>query len=290
MASDYVLVTPVRDEEATIGRTIDAVLRQTILPREWVIVSDGSTDGTDDILRRAAKQDSWIRLLFMPPRPGRSWRAVVINTEAGIRHLNFREYRFLGLLDADVTFQPDYFEQLLARFEANPALGLAGGVVLDAPRSKSLLPRNRRDVGGPVQFFRKECFDRIGGLIPIPEGGWDAVTCAMARMQGFETQVFTELVVENHKPRKPSVRWAWIMGFADYAIGYHPLFETVKCVVRYRDPPAIIGSLVWWIAFCAASIRGRERVVPPSVIAHIQQEQLQRLRPFSDHQASPVKR
>ena len=85
--ASYVLVTPVRDEEATIGRTIESVLRQTALPREWVIVSDGSTDCTDDIVRRAAERNPWIRLLRLDPRPGRSFAAVVHNTETGIRHL-----------------------------------------------------------------------------------------------------------------------------------------------------------------------------------------------------------
>ena len=169
--SPYVLVTPVKDEEKLIGQTIESVVAQSVNPKEWVIVSDGSTDRTDDIIRDWAKNYPWIRLLALEPRPGRSFAAVVYNTEAGIRHLECQDYAFIGLLDSDVTFQADYFEQLIRRFDAEPALGLAGGVVIDVGLPRDRFPRNSQDVPGAVQFFRRECFERIGGLIPIPEGG-----------------------------------------------------------------------------------------------------------------------
>ena len=128
--SGYVLVTPVRDEEKTIGLTIASVVAQTLRPREWVIVSDGSTDRTNEIVSSASREHPWIRLLALPPRIGRDFAAVVKNTERGVLTLECRDYAFLGLLDADVSFQADYFEQLLKRFAADVRLGLAGGVVI----------------------------------------------------------------------------------------------------------------------------------------------------------------
>lgn len=278
----YVLVTPARDEEETIGRTIEAVLNQTLLPREWVIVSDGSTDRTDEIVRQASEIHPWIRLLPLASRPGRSFAAVVHNTETGIRHLNQGDYGYLGLLDADVTFRTDYFEQLLQRFESNSTLGLAGGVVIDVGLPRDSFPKNRIDVPGAVQFFRRECFDLLGGLIPIPEGGWDGMTCAMARMNGYQTRLFTDLVVDHLKPRNISqggvVRRKWQMGIRDYAAGYHPVFETVKCIGRLADPPWVAGAVAWWIGYGTAFIQRRHRVVPPRVVEHVQREQWQRLR------------
>ncbi len=278
----YVLITPVRDEAATIGLTIESVLKQSVLPSEWVIVSDGSTDRTDEIVRQACESHPWIRLLPLAPRPGRSFAAVVHNTEAGIRHLSCGDYAYLGLLDADVTFQADYFEQLLKRFGVNPKLGLAGGVVIDVGLPRDRFPKNRNDVPGAVQFFRRECFDRLGGLIPIPEGGWDGMTCAMARMNGYETRLFTDLVVDHLKPRNISeggvVRRKWQMGQRDYAAGYHPLFETVKCIGRLADAPPVVGAMAWWVGYCMAFIKNRHRVIPQAVVEHVQQEQWQRLR------------
>lgn len=277
----YVLVTPVRDEEATIGKTIESVVRQTLLPGEWVIVSDGSTDRTDEIVRKAATDHPWIRLLRLDPRPGRSFAAVVHNTEKGILHLKSREHDYLGLLDSDVEFQPDYFERLIENFEAEPALGLAGGVVIDVGLPKNRFPRNRRDVPGAVQFFRRECFERIGGLIPIPEGGWDMMTCAMARMNGFQTRLFTDLVVDHLKPRNVSeggvIRRKWQMGVRDHAVGYHPVFEVIKCASRLNDRPYVIGAVAWWIGYCTAQLQRRPRMIDPSVVDYIRGEQMDRL-------------
>jgi hypothetical protein len=278
----YVLVTPVRDEETTIGQTIQSVLKQSVLPREWVIVSDGSTDGTNGIVRQAAMLNPWIRLLQLAPRVGRSFAAVVYNAETGIRHMSIRNYAYLGLLDADVTFQSDYFELLMRRFDADPKLGLVGGVVIDLGLPRDRFPRNRLDIPGAVQFFRRECLEKIGGLLPIPEGGWDGVTCVMARMAGYQTRLFTDLVVDHLKPRNVSeggvVRRKWQMGIRDHAVGYHPVFEAVKCISRLNESPVIIGALAWWIGYCMAGCGRRERVIPLAVMKFLQQEQWDRLR------------
>lgn len=282
----YVLVTPVRDEEATIGRTIASVLRQSVLPDEWVIVSDGSTDGTNDIVRSAAQQHPWIRLLHLDNRTGRNFARVVTNTRNGISHLNATNYAYLGLLDSDVEFQADYFEQLINRFEADPSLGLAGGVVIDIGLPRDRFPRNRQDVPGAVQFFRRECFEKIGGLIPIPEGGWDMMTCMMARMHGYQTRLFTDLVVDHLKPRNISqggfIRRKWQMGVRDHALGYHPLFETAKCIGRLMDSPLLIGALAWWLGFCLSTIQRRPRILDERLIEHLRMEQSQRIRDALD--------
>jgi poly-beta-1,6-N-acetyl-D-glucosamine synthase len=280
--ASYVLVTPVRDEAATIARTIEAVMRQTIQPSEWIIVSDGSSDGTNEIVEAAAKAAGQIRLLRLPSRPERSFAAVVHNTEAGVRALACRSYQYIGLLDADLDFQPDYFETLIRRFENNPKLGLAGGVVIDRGRPRDIFPRNRIDIPGAVQLFRRECFERLGGLVAIPEGGWDSLTCAVARMNGYQTQLFTDLVVDHLKPRNISqggpLQRLWQLGVRDYAIGYDPFFELFKCASRVAEPPFLASAVARWFGFCAATIRQRPRVVPADVIAYVQNEQRRRLR------------
>lgn len=279
---DFVLVTPAKDEAATIGRTIDAVVGQTRHPREWVIVSDGSTDDTNRIVEESARSHPWIRLLALPARPGRSFAAVVHNTEAGIKALRCADHSYVGLLDADITFQTDYFEQLIRRFEAEPKLGLAGGVVIDVGMPRDRFPVNRLDVPGAVQFYRRSCLESLGGLLPIPEGGWDGMACAMARMNGYQTRLFTDLIVDHHKPRNVSqggvIRRKWQMGVRDYAAGYHPAFELVKCASRITEPPFLLASVAWWVGYCTALVRRTPRVVPPSVIGYVRREQWDRLR------------
>jgi hypothetical protein len=280
-SSGYVLVTPVRDEERTIGLTIASVLAQTQRPREWIIVSDGSTDRTNAIVSCASSEHPWIRLLALPPRAGRDFAAVVKNTEQGVRTLECRHYSFLGLLDSDVSFQVDYFEQLLKRFAANPRLGLAGGVVIDIGTPRDRLPRNRHDVPGAVQFFRRECFESLGGLIAIPEGGWDALTCAVARMRGYETRLFTDLIVDHHKPRNIAhggqLRRRWQLGIRDHALGYHALFEFVKCCGKLHHHPFFFGAAAWLLGYCSAVVQRRRRIISSELVGFVRREQAIRL-------------
>jgi glycosyltransferase involved in cell wall biosynthesis len=277
--SGYVLVTPVRDEEKTIGLTIDSVVTQTQRPREWIIVSDGSTDRTNEIVAHASREHHWIRLLALPPRTGRDFAAVVKNTERGVRTLECRDYAFLGLLDSDVSFQVDYFEQLLKRFAADTRLGLAGGVVIDIGTPRDRLPRNQLDA---VQFFRRECFESLGGLIAIPEGGWDALTCVVARLRGYETRLFTDLVVDHHKPRNVAhggqLRRRWQLGVRDHGLGYHALFEFVKCCGKLHHRPFLFGAAAWWLGYCSAMLLRRQRIIPAELVAFVRREQVTRLR------------
>ena len=278
----YVLVTPAYNEEARIGQTIASVVAQTLQPKEWIIVSDRSSDRTDEIVAQAAAKHPWIRLLRIEDNQEVGFARVVRNTESGISALSENAYDYLGLLDADVTFQDDYFEQLIDRFSTNPKLGLAGGVVIDVGLPKDVFPRNLKDVPGAVQFFRRTCFDSLGGLIPIPEGGWDGMTCAMSRMNGYETKLMTDLVVNHHKPRNISqggvLRRKFQMGTRDYAAGYHPLFELIKCCSRlFRERPYILAAIAWGLGYFTALFRRNKRILPSKLIVYIQSEQMNRI-------------
>lgn len=281
-AVDYVLVTPVKNEEQTIGRTIEAVLRQTIRPLEWVIASDGSTDGTNAIISGYAAEHPWIRLIDFPPRKERCFSAVVANTMSAISCLETREFNYLGLLDGDVDFEADYYEKTMRFFALDDSLGLAGGVVIDPGEPRDRIPRNRSDVPGAVQFYRRECFEAIGGLIAIPEGGWDGVACVMARMAGYKTRLLEGLVVDHLKPRNVSkgglLKRRWQMGQRDYAVGYHPFFEVVKCISRIGDRPWLVGSLAWWCGYAGSWIMSRVSIVPEPVRKYLRGEQIGRMR------------
>jgi glycosyltransferase involved in cell wall biosynthesis len=278
----YVLITPVKNEEATIGITIDSVVRQTVLPTEWIIVSDGSTDQTDAIVQVASRKHHWIRLLPLPKRETRSFSAVVHATEKGIKTLNTAEYQYLGLLDADVRFAANYFDELIQRFENDPKLGLAGGIVIDVDTPKNEKPRNTQDVPGAVQFFRRACFDSLGGLVAIPEGGWDALTCARARMRGYKTRLIPELSVDHLKPRNISeggaFRRKYQLGIRDYALGYHPLFELVKCAGRIAEPPFLVAAAARFAGYWGAAMKKHPRLIPADLLAFVREEQMLRLK------------
>jgi poly-beta-1,6-N-acetyl-D-glucosamine synthase len=280
-ACAYVLITPTKDEEATIGETIQSVLIQTIKPVEWVIVSDGSSDRTNEIIHAAANAHPWIRAILLPQRNQRNFAAVVRAAEAGAFALREKTYEYIGLLDADVRFEPDYFEKVIQQFQASPKLGLAGGVVHDIGKSKNKTPRNQKDVPGASQFFKRRCFEELGGLIAVPEGGWDGLTCARARMLGYETKLLTNVTMDHLKPRNIAegghFRRSWQMGIRDYAIGYHPLFELFKCISKIIESPVMVGGIAWWMGYCCGAIQRRKRIVPGDLLEYIRSEQKKRL-------------
>jgi biofilm PGA synthesis N-glycosyltransferase PgaC len=281
----YVLVTPVRNEERTISITIDSVARQSIRPAEWIIVSDESTDHTDEIIKEYASKLDFIRFLRLTSRPERNFGSVVFATNAGIAALSADGYEFIGLLDADIKLAETYYEELLRRFLGEPKLGLAGGMVTDCYKG-----RRRRhvqslsEVAGAVQLFRRECFESLGGLIALPEGGWDAITCVQARMRGFATRTFSEIKVDHLKPRNIAegnyFRRTWQLGMREYALGNHPLFELFKCGYHCVHLPPFFGGFLRLAAFAWCCLEGRKRILPEETIRYIRREQLSRLRRF----------
>jgi len=280
----YVLVTPVKDEESTIEITIQSVINQTFLPQEWVIVSDQSTDATDDIVQRYARNYEFINFVRLQGKQERSFASVVHVTEAGIKALRSKNHEYLGLLDADVRFGPDYYEDLLKRFAMDPKLGLAGGLVLDVVSGGIGKGRqNMNDVAGATQFFRRECFESLGGLVAIPEGGWDAITCVVARANSFRTATFPDLRMEHLKPRNASqgnvISRKWQTGIREYALGNHPLFVIIKCLSRLLEPPIIVAAVVRLISFFWCYLVARKRMIDPKLIDMIRNEQLSRILP-----------
>ena len=287
----YVLVTPVRNEERTIEITIQSVLAQTVLPREWIIVSDESTDQTDSIVSRYARQFPWLRLIQLKNRPSRNFASVVFATETGIRSLWTKDYDYLGLLDADVRLPENFYAQILERFGADARLGLAGGLVVDTVDGRRIRSRQfMQDVAGAVQFFRRDCFESLGGLLPLPEGGWDAITCVRARMNGFSTATFPDLIVEHLKPRNVAegglFRRNWQFGVRDYVLAGHPLFEVAKCCARCLEFPPLMASLARLAGYGWAAVSNQKCRLPADVCRHIRQEQLARLNPFKPRAAS----
>jgi len=283
-ATSYVLVTPVKNEEKTIEITIQSVINQTLLPQEWVIVSDHSTDSTDAIVQRYAETHKFIHFMKLQGNQERNFASVVHVTEAGVKALKSKSYDYLGLLDADVRFGPDYYEALLKRFTMDPQLGLAGGLVSDVVNEGIGKGRqNMNDVAGATQFFRRECFESLGGLVAIPEGGWDAITCFVARANEFRTATFPDLIVEHLKARNASqgnvISRKWQTGIREYALGNHPLFVMIKCLSRSFEPPILVAAVVRLTSFFWCYLMRRKRMIDPKLMNMIRNEQLSRILP-----------
>jgi len=279
----YVLITPARNEASLIQQTIEAVVNQTLRPAKWVIVSDGSTDGTDEIVQRYVIQHDWIELVRMPERRERDFAGKVRAFQAGQARLQDVDFDIIGNLDADLTFDKDYFAFLMGRFLENPRLGVAGTPFQDDSLQYDYRIVSTEHVSGCCQLFRRECFEGIGGYTPIKTGGIDLYAVIRARMEGWQTRTFLEKSAIHHRKIGSAANYhglagAFKDGRRDYAFGCDPLWQMSRCTYRMaaRRPYILSGGL------CAAgflwSMLIREKIiVPPDFVKFRRAEERQRL-------------
>jgi len=279
----YVLITPARNEAQFIELTIKSVIAQTVLPLQWVIVSDGSTDGTDEIVNKYAAEHRWIELVRTPERQERHFAGKVHAFNAGYAKVKNLDYDLIGSMDADISFDPDYFSFLLGKLAEDPALGLVGTPFKDKTiydyRFVSI-----EHVSGACQLFRRECFEQIGGYVPVKSGGIDHIAVITARMKGWKTRTFTEKVCLHHRNIGSAERGAlnakFRDGTLDYALGGHPVWELFRTAYQMTREPYVIGGLALLAGYVTASMRRLERPISDELVAFRRREQMQRLKKF----------
>lgn len=281
----YVLITPARDEAQHIEGTIESVIKQTVRPIKWVIVSDGSTDGTDDIVRKYTLDNPWIELVRAPERRERHFAGKVHAFNAGYARLNELDYVAIGNLDADISFDENYFSFLLRKLADDPKLGLVGTPFRDGSSSVyDYRFTNIEHVSGACQLFRRECFEAVGGYVPVKGGCIDHIAVLTARMKGWKTRTFTEKVSIHHRAMGTAEQGMLMARFRnggkDYAIGNHPAWELFRAVYQMTKRPFIIGGLMIVSGYGWAAVRRAERPVSPELVAFQQREQIERLKRF----------
>lgn len=278
----YVLITPARNEAEFIDQTIRAVVSQSVLPLRWIIVSDGSTDRTDEIVSGYLSRYPWIELVRMPERRDRQFAAKVQAFNAGYRRVVDLDFDILGNLDADITFDPDYFEFLLDKFAADPRLGVAGTPFVEGSVSYDYRFTDIQHVSGACQLFRRECFEQIGGYQPIRGGGIDWVAVTSARMRNWTTRTFTDKVSRHHRSmgtgNATPLGACFKRGGKDYYLGGHPLWQLFRVCFQMARPPFIVGGICLGAGYLWAWTRRVDRVVSPELMKFHRAEQMRRLR------------
>lgn len=279
----YVLVTPARNEGRFLRALLDSVVAQTIPPVKWVIVSDGSTDDTDLIVTEYARRHDFISLLRRENGAGRSFGSKAVAFQCGVAQLGSVAFDYLGNLDADITLEADYYERILRELDRNPRLGIATGVCWDkTARGFKQVTISLNHAVGAVHFFRRACFEAVGGYRPVSVGGMDSLAVLTARMLGWETRCFPDLPVYHHKPvdsaNGSGWRVAYRAGQTEYHIGTHPLFAAVKALRRWQSSPWLLGSLIRLLAYSRLWLSGHPRDASDDLVRYVQQEQIARLR------------
>jgi len=279
----YGLISSARNEEAFIAKTIESVATQTVLPRRWIIMDDGSTDSTADIIRDYEKQLPFLHLatrLRPAVRSFHSQYAAVMEAYDLIRNDSFD---YIGKVDTDLAFvEKCHFETIFVEMANNPRLGLSGGWIYeDYGGSFERRPGNRdHSVPGGVQLFRRECFEDIGGYRALKYGGSDWLAEIMARMHGWEVRALPTLPVYHCRHTggfdgalRSALRW----GRREASFGTILPFCLLKCVRRLTMKPFLLGSSAWLGGYLSYRLSNESPVIPTQATRYLQQEQRQRI-------------
>jgi biofilm PGA synthesis N-glycosyltransferase PgaC len=280
----YVLITAARNESAFIERTLESVVAQTHRPARWVIVDDGSTDATPQIVERFARTHSWIELVRRPQRADRSFAGKAHAVNAGLERLRDVRFEVVGNLDADVSFEPDYMAFVLEKFADDSKLGVAGTPFTEVGGYDSTRDsfEGQNYVAGPCQLFRRECWRDIGGYLPNHAGGVDWIAVMTARMKGWRVFAFPEKRFHHHRSmgtaQRSQLASMFSYGEKDYYLGGSPLWQLFRCTFRMTKRPFLLGGLALLGGYLSAALRRMPRAVSPELMRFHRSEQMKKLK------------
>jgi glycosyltransferase involved in cell wall biosynthesis len=280
----YVLITPAHNEEAFIERILASMVEQTQLPERWIIVDDGSTDKTAEIVESYAQHYPWIELVRRPERLRRSFAGKVHAFNAGLEWAQSLEFEVIGNLDADLSFDAKYLEFLIGKFAEDPRLGVAGTPFTedggyDTTRDSF---EGENHVAGGCQLFRRQCFEDVGGYIPNPAGGIDWIAVTTARMKGWRTRSFPQKRFHHHRTlgtaEKNGVAVSFAYGEKDYYLGGSPVWQVFRVAYRMAKRPVLLGGFALLSGYIWAALRRVQRTVSPELMHFHRDEQMKKLR------------
>ncbi len=281
--SSYALVTAAHNEEGYLEQTIASVLRQSPPPVKWIIVDDGSTDKTAQIIDSFACHVGFIEKLNDIEKHEHCFAALARAQMAGYAALKNVSFDFIGMLDADIVLPDDYYRSVIDLFEKDPALGMAGGFIYEKEEGvyKSRQFNRRHSVAGAIQMFRREVFERVGGIAQLKYGGHDWLAEIKVRMYGWNSIAIPELEVHHLRQTGVSahpLRRAYREGRMDYSVGSHPLYELFKCVGRIPGKPFGVGAFTRFAGYMSSWLKSDQPDVSNEVRNYLRDSQLTRVK------------
>lgn len=269
----YVLISPCRDEEEYMRQTLDSVISQSVLPTKWIIVDDGSTDSTPEILKEYSNKHSFIEIITRQDRGERKVGPGVIEAfYAGMKAINLDDYEYLCKLDLDLILPEEYFEQLMIKMESNPRLGTFSGKAYFIDDNNDFVSEKCGDESslGMTKFYRITCFKQIGGF--VKQVMWDGIDSHRCRRLGWtsSSEDRKELRFTHLRPMGSSQQNILTgrkrHGFGQYFMGTSLLFMLASTVYRLIHPPIIIGSLASLWGYIKSAVIGVERFDDPETV------------------------
>jgi poly-beta-1,6-N-acetyl-D-glucosamine synthase len=263
--NDFVLISPCRDEAEYMVKTLDSVIGQSLRPSKWVIVDDGSTDRTPDILREYCAKHSWIEVVTRRDRGRRSVGPGVIDAfYAGFETIDPSDYEYICKLDLDLILPPTYFETLISRMEADPRIATCSGKSYIEKNGTFIKEVHGDDTSmGASKFYRTACFLAIGGF--VREVMWDGIDCHRCRMKGWIACSWDapELRFIHLRPEGSSQQSVYVgrmrHGYGQYFMGTRPLFMLASSVYRMKQKPYVLGSAAMMWGYLKSALQRKPR-------------------------------
>jgi glycosyltransferase involved in cell wall biosynthesis len=280
--SNYIIITPAKNESEYIRKTIESVIHQTVKPLVWVIVDDGSTDNTAEIVKSYQGKNPFIKLVNRASEEKRNFGNKVFAIRRGFEEVEKLNYGYYCNLDADISFESNYFEVLLRKFEEDKKLGICGGKVYDlVDGSFHYQGYELHSVAGPVQFFRRECYESFGGYQPFKVGFIDGHAEISARMQGWTTQTFPELEVKHYRPAGTAkgniLKVIYEGGKLEYKFGYSYIYHLLRTLRLIRQNPLVLGCFASMAGYLSCIFKREKKLVDKNFIKFVHKEQMDRL-------------
>ena len=276
MSPRYLLISPCRDEADYLERTIDSVAAQSVPPSKWLIVDDGSTDETPEILAQAAQKYPFVQIVTRSDRGARSvGRGVIDAFYHGLSQVNLDDYDYVCKLDTDLEFKPRYFERCFEHFEQDPWLGTVSGKLhLRNGRGELELERTGDENSvGPAKLFRTQCFKDIGGF--VREVCWDGIDGHMARMKGWIACSIDEpeLEIVHLRQMGSSHKGLWHgrqrWGRGKYFMGSTPYYMAAVSLYRMAEKPYLLSGLGILVGYVKARLSNAPRMQDAEYLAFL---------------------
>lgn len=272
-----------KNEEKHVRKTLQSMVQQTVKPLEWVIVNDGSTDRSGDIVSEFRNRSRWIRMLDLEGLgdrlPEHYGGHVVDLIREGLNYVECQDFDFIVKLDCDISFENTFFQRIFAEFERNPSLGISSGTSVVLQGGKLVQEKTAAThTLGATKVYRKACFLEIGGLVPTM--GWDGIDEIKARMKGWEARPVCDLVFVHDRPEGMAsglLSSGIERGKGSYYMGYHPLFLVARACWRMMKPQLFADGIGLLAGYFSSMFAGRERLSDPDFVKYLRKQQLRKL-------------
>lgn len=272
----YILLSPAKNEEDNLPICIESIVNQSVLPVLWLIIDDGSTDGTSEIIKEATERYEWITTIRFSGTKrdlGLHYSNICMKGFDRLkqicesRNLN---YNFIGLVDSDIELNKDYFECLIFEFMNNPKLGIASGYTVSCHEGEEVLDEQPKDLpSGAARLWRKKCFYETGGYSLTCAA--DSVSNVKAKVSGWETIRFSKYQFKQLRLTASATGlWhGWMnIGFRNYYLGYPMYLSFMKMLKYLLKPPFYIGP-AYFLGYTQGLVK-KTRTLDPDVLFYYQ--------------------